>query len=488
MFKRFFKRRDGATAITFALSAIPLMMSVGATIDYSRYTRAESYLQTLNDAAALAAAGAKSKNEAVLRRLADDYMATRVDTSILASVSTQRVTLGEDDSVEVVVQSTIPMTFMAAFGFDELPVTTESTAVRGFPGSVELALVLDNTWSMSESAGGMTRIAALKSAANLLVDEVTEDEQVDIRIGLVPYADYVNVGTGNRGKSWLDVRADYSRYTPRTCTTLTTSRECTRTQVGPRKTCTTYVDGVAETYDCTTFQSTCRTVEVPPYESCSGGGTTHHRWYGCVGSRKQGHLRLTDESPNFPYPGFLATSQNCLNPIIPLTETVSRIRTGINGMIINIGGYKPATYIPAGLVWGINVLSPSEPFDEGRAYDEEAKDPRKVMVLMTDGENTLSFNPGDGSHMTYGSRPGGPSRAQRLKASNDDTADLCAYAKSRGIEIFTVALAVDDPTAEGLLRGCASGADHFFDAADSDGLLAAFSSIADSLRELRLAR
>jgi Flp pilus assembly protein TadG len=487
MFKRFFKRRDGATAITFALSAIPLMMSVGAAIDYARYTRAESYLQTLNDAAALAAAGAKSKNETVLRRLADDYMASRVDTSILASVSTQRVTLGEDDSVEVVVQSSIPMTFMVAFGFDQLPVTTESTAVRGFPGSVELALVLDNTWSMSESAGaGVTRIAALKSAANQLVDEVTEDEEVDIRIGLVPYADYVNVGTGNRAKSWLDVPADYSTTTPKVCTTKTTKQQCTKTQIGPKKTCTRYVDGVAETYDCTTYQNDCKNVEVPPYQSCTGGGTTNYRWYGCVGSRKQGKLRLTDETPTFPYPGFLATSQNCLNPIIPLTETVSKIRSGINGMIINIGGYKPATYIPAGLVWGINVLSPSEPFDEGRAYDEEAKDPRKVLVLMTDGENTLRFNPGDGRHLAFNSNAA--AAAQQLKASNDDTADLCAYAKSRGIEIFTVALAVDDPTAEGILRGCASGADHFFDAADSDGLMAAFSSIADSLRELRLAR
>jgi hypothetical protein len=41
-----------------------------------------------------------------------------------------------------------------------------------------------------------------------------------------------------------------------------------------------------------------------------------------------------------------------------------------------------------GLAWGWRVLSPSAPFTEGRPYNDPSDPVRKVIVLMTDGENT----------------------------------------------------------------------------------------------------
>ena len=40
-----------------------------------------------------------------------------------------------------------------------------------------------------------------------------------------------------------------------------------------------------------------------------------------------------------------------------------------------------------GLAWGWRVLSPGEPFTQGRAYNNARDNVRKVIVLMSDGEN-----------------------------------------------------------------------------------------------------
>jgi Flp pilus assembly protein TadG len=487
MLRDLVRNRKGATALVFALSAVPLILMGGAAVDYGRMMRAEAYMQQVGDAAALAAAASNSKVRSDLERIARNYVEANHDPYLVGDLRVSGVEITENDEVVVRTETELPATFMAIAGFDELGISTSSTAVRGYPGSVEIAMVLDNTWSMSDvDSKGVKKIDALKSSARLLVDELTKVKDADVQFGLVPYADYVNVGTSNRSQPWIDVAADYSVTSPRTCQTLTTRQQCTRTQVGPKKTCTRTVDGVPETYDCTQYQNNCQTVTVPPYESCSGGGTTNYRWYGCVASRKTGMLRITDASPSVPYPGMLATSQNCLNPIVPLTSNAATVRTAISNMIINIGSYKPNTYIPAGLVWGINVLSPSAPFTEGKAYDPSNRKPRKALVLMTDGVNTLRFQASDGRHVSLSSNAA--TATQQLRQTNEDTASLCSYAKSQNIEVFTIAFAVNDATAKTLLQNCATGSDYYFDASDSTTLTAAFSSIAYSLREIRLAK
>ena len=43
--------------------------------------------------------------------------------------------------------------------------------------------------------------------------------------------------------------------------------------------------------------------------------------------------------------------------------------------------------IPAGLLWGWRVLSPTSPFTEGATYTDEKW--VKAIVLLTDGENDV---------------------------------------------------------------------------------------------------
>lgn len=99
-------------------------------------------------------------------------------------------------------------------------------------------------------------------------------------------------------------------------------------------------------------------------------------------------------------------------------------------------------YIPAGLMWGWRVLSPTGPFADG-APVTGANRARKVLVLMTDGENTRSLD----APYHWGS-----------SKSDADTllSTLCTKVKSASIEIYTVAFEVTDNQTRNMLRNCAT--------------------------------
>jgi hypothetical protein len=198
-----------------------------------------------------------------------------------------------------------------------------------------------------------------------------------------------------------------------------------------------------------------------------------------VGSRNVGSLRLNDTIPTTRYPGLMQTSQTCLNPILPLSSTRTTVLSGINGLVVNIGSYRPETYIPGGMVWGINALSPTVPLSEGRAYGVNV---RKIIVLMTDGENTLRYVSSNGTHTA----PSGSGSAAQLTQTNTDVGSLCTYAKSQNMEIYTVSLGVTSYTASQMLTNCATSAAHAYAASDSAALIAAFRKIARSINAVRL--
>jgi Flp pilus assembly protein TadG len=495
--KAAFSRDDqGAVALLVGLTIFVIAAAAGGAVDLFRLNNARGEVQQVADAAALAAASSTAKTQSDLGRVAQRYMDAHLDYSHVDGRVQTSVEYVNQEEVRITVSGDVDPVFMKLAGLDEMPFRVTASTVRGTPQQVEVALVLDNTWSMSAAdSKGVKKIDALKTSAKTLVEEIMVRDESNVQVAVVPYADYVNVGTGNRGQSWLSVPADYSVTStpaPRTCTTHTTKTTCSQSCTRTPKTCTRHVDGVPESYDCSTTQcgaQTCKTETVAPYQTCTGGGsatTTWYRWYGCVGSRKEGSHRLND-TPGKTYPGTLATSQTCLNPILPLTRNKAAVTNTINSLIVNIGGYKPLTYIPAGLTWGINALSPGAPFTEGKTYDPDNRDPRKILVLMTDGENTLRFDPSQSNGRNHiGFSTNGSAAETQYKATNNDTQALCAYAKSQNMEIFTVAFAVTDGPAKAMLNACASGGDHYFDASDSDSLQSAFRAIAKSINTVRL--
>jgi Flp pilus assembly protein TadG len=495
VFTRFLKDRGGNFAMMSIALSLPLVLGVGLSIDYTRHSSAQRHLQELADAASLTLAASKEQNEGKLRTMAEDIIAAnrdpgRLQRATIASIET------DADKVDVTLDGEIPATFMSIAGYDRLLTSASALAERAVMGNVEVALILDNTWSMSDKGpSGATKIATLKTAATKLVNELLQTQDGAVRMGLVPYADYVNVGLKYRNASWLDVPADYNRpKTDPVCngTKTETSRACVREN--PRKTCTRTNDGITESYSCSGGcaeygPETTRTVP-----NCTGGqSAASFKWFGCVGSRMPSDSRLHDKSPNVRYPGYLDQSQRCLNPLVTLTSDKTALLSAINGMIINIGtGYLPNTYIPAGLTWGLNVLNPGEPFADAAAYDPANAKPRKVAVLMTDGENTLKFSSSDGRHIKFSgdvkTDDGRKKQAADRAVTDADTLKLCTYMKQQGIEIYSVAFMVENATAKKMLEDCATDAQHYYDASDNESLLAAFAGIGQSLRVVRLAR
>lgn len=486
----FAKDRSANVALIAAIVIPVLILGGGMAIDLGRLNNARSHAQDIVDAAALQGAASGDTDQSRLRAQAESYIDRSLNPSLVRRTSPVRLSIRNGRTVDVSFDGQTPAMFGAFFGISQMDVTVDAATERAVDDQLEIALVLDNTWSMSDvDSRGVQKIVALRQAAENLVSTVARAANGRARFALVPYADYVNVGVSNRNQPWMSVPADYSTTStsnpgPRVCTTLTTRNVCTGGVLG---TCYRTVDGVREGYSCWTTPQTCTVQTVAPYQSCSGGGspvttTTWYRWYGCVLSRRTGQLRLNDSQPTTPYIGFLATSQTCLNPIVPLTNNDSNVINAIRGLVVNIGGYRPNTYIPAGMIWGVNVLSPTAPFTEGAAYDTARnRTPRKVLVLMTDGENTLRFQASDGAHV-------GPQNANQLRGTDDDTQAICTYAKSRNIEIYTVALAVTSTTARDMLRSCASRPENYFDAQDTTELASAFSAIAASINTVRLVR
>lgn len=477
---RFRDDTSGVFAIIFGVMAIVLIALGGAVVDYVRWTSDVHATQEAADASSLAAASSTAQSPYDIRAIVEGAAAANhVDP-------THKIDRADFDKttnrVQVSISGTYQTIFLQLVGVQTLPVLVSSTSERAMPGQLEVALVLDNTWSMSDrDATGVQKIVALKGAASTLVDALFSDPSPNVKASLVPYADYVNVGVNNRNEPWIKVPANYQTSTPKTCQTMTTKQQCTRTQ---QKTCTRVVDGVPESYDCSTYS--CTTVNVAPYQQCSGGYTTDYRWYGCVLSRTQSDLRLRDEQPGVPYVGFLSTSQSCLNPIVPLSTDKNALKASINAMIVNVGGYKPQTYIPTAVLWGINTLSSTPPFTEGADYDPANEHPHKALVLMTDGENTLQFQSSDGRHVGFSSNVT-TAATQKTKADGE-TNTLCTYAKARNIEVFTVSFGTLTAAANKLLSDCATSPDNYFAAQNAAQLQQAFESIARSLKQVRLVR
>ena len=485
MFRKFARDRSGNFAIITALMATPLVLAVGFGIDGSRYYSARENLQDAVDTAALALAASSEQDVALLRQEGEKFIAANISNGAVANVSVSALA-ADTDKIELSATGQVRTTFMQLARVDTMTVAASALAMRAPVRAVEIAMVLDNTWSMSEKSGGVRKIDTLKQASADLVNTLITDGQDDVSIGIVPYADYINVGVSNRSAPWLSVAADYSKdASPRICETKTTNSVCV--SKSPVYECTRTVDGVEEPATCGGSCTKYETKDVAPYQSCSGGGNpTFYKWFGCIGSRMSGTARLNDLNPSTKYPGYVETAQNCLTEIQPLTKDRTLLNKAIDNMIINRNGYRPYTYIPAGLIWGQNLLSPTAPFTEGEAYDTRNVSPRKILILMTDGDNTLRFRSSDGRHVNFSSNAS--TAKSQFEQTNSETQSICDYSKSKGIDIYTVAFMVNNADARKLLQSCATDSAHYFDASNRDMLLSAFSGIARSISQVRLAR
>jgi Flp pilus assembly protein TadG len=451
----------------FALAIVPIIWAAGAAIDYHRAANARATVQSALDAGALAAGALKTTDQKVALATVQRYLQNNLTTEQYGKLSALSVSLDADGKVIASVRGAEDSSLLAAVGVDSMDYRASTEVVRSKGNPLELSLVLDNTGSMAGQ-----KINDLKVAATDLVNTVMVKD-ADVKVAVVPFAQYVNVGLGNRSQPWMSVPPD-SRTTTTTYQCWNT-RDVIRTYncVTKPVTQTSCNDGVCTTR--TVNQTTCQYDYGPTYQKCQNVTSTNTQtWNGCVGSRAY-PLNVRDDTPaaGTLYPGIMNVS--CPSAITPLTADKATVTTALSKMVTT-----GETYIPSGLMWGFATLSSQQPFTQAVPYSDTKV--RKALVLMTDGANTKSVSAVSGMS-------GLPAHnGSNVTQANTYTSELCANIKAQGITVYTIAFGVTDTSTRNRLRDCASEPGMAFTPDNASQLSAAFKEIAEALRTLSIYR
>jgi Flp pilus assembly protein TadG len=447
-------RRDrrGNVAMMLALAAPVLLMLAGLSVDFAFKMNAKALLQQSLDSALLAAArsGADSLSEKqeIALQFATSNLAGRYDADTLTLTVSENPETGELIGLANV---TVPNFFGGFFGAMSGDVGARS-AVRADSPPLEVIFVLDKTGSMAGA-----KMTALKSAATDLVEQLMDGEIV--RVGIVPFARYVNIGMGLRNEPGFDVPADGQSCSMQNVPTYSNPHNCTPVPVG-----TCYNDGVA--YQCGGGQSCQYDVTYQQQNVCND-----IQWHGCVGSRDE-PLNERDDDTATPVPGLMNVWCGG-NAITRLTNDKGTVTDAINELTA-----EDQTYIPAGLMMGWHALSHRPILPDGTDPSTiQGSVVNRAIVLMTDGANTASKDNNAATHWSGD-----------VNSANNLTRDLCRNIKQDGVTVYTIAFDVDDPQIEAILRQCATAPDHAFDAANAAELSGAFQAVGNSLSRLRLSR
>ena len=426
--------RRGAVAIIFVIALVPLVAAGGAAIDISRAYLVKQRLGYAIDAAGLAV-GSSSGTEAELNAIMLRFFQANYPAGEVGVPATPSMTI-VDGVVTITADAEVNTTLMRIVGVDNITVSARVEVVRETKG-LEVVLVLDNTGSM---AG--TKITSLKTAAtdftNILFGKDTVS--TNLKIGIVPFAGTVNIGT---------------------------SRESPYTK-GPG----------AASYSPTTWGGCveARNGVVPTDQEDTWVNNTAHQW--------RRYLWPTHSSRNNwpPVTSTRGPNKQCPVAVLPLTNVKSEVTSKITAMVA-----AGVTHINLGAVWGWRVLSPGEPFTEGRAYGDP--DYNKAIIIMTDGENFISDVTGD--YSAYGAlsqgRLGTTSQSAAITELNNRLLTVCTGMKALDIIVYTITFQ-STPAAFAVMRSCATDAGKAFESPTNADLESTFRAIGAQLSNLRLGR
>ncbi len=463
---RFRENQSGSTAIIFAMCVVMLTGIAGAALDFGRAMKTRASLQTALDAAILASAIRKPLDNNSGGDDDDSQSPSSVALKAYLNTNWRRphgagsgeltavVTSPDATTLSGTVAVKLDTTFMKVLGRSSMDIVARSQVKFGL-SNTEVALALDTTASMEGQ-----KITDLKSAAKGFIDAAYSVSGADqkVKFAIVPFGQYVNIGTANRNASWLSVAND-STSTSNVCWDTypnATSSNCRN------ETVTLYRDGVA--YQQT--QQVCDWNYGTAVTQC-GPQTVSNTWNGCVGSRNYPTNLQSVANSSSKIPGVM--NVQCGATLQRLSNVTSTLKNKIDAL-------TPSgdTYIPSGLMWGWRALSNKAPFADGAGAVSGTRT-RKILVLMTDGANTRSPN--------YPDHEGSDG-----VVANTLTAEICTNAKSDKIEIYTIAFDVIDIQAKQRLKDCATSQGYYFDAQNSSQLSDAFQTIGRNLQVTHLSK
>ena len=511
----------GVTSIIFGIVFAVLLFSIGLGIDYTRAVTEKLEEQAALDAAILAAAHQLGKSDEATK---GEAVARAFFQENLKASSTATIKDIQFDAANGKVDASAGMSLathiLKVFGFEQIDIGVSASVAKG-DGTVEVAMVLDNSGSMSGSYIDDLKVAA-QSLSDLVLDsnDITADK---VQIGLIPFAASVNVGSANASATWIDTGAQSSIHSenfdqvksrfdlfselgqswagcvearpfpydiddtaPNSGASDTLfvpmfapdePDNVNASEAGYSNYSNNYISDFGG--DCPTPTYTCRR------RNSKTGECT--RW-------KVDPISVTDaQARTCKYNGASITGGSGPNymctttPIQPLTANETTISDAITAL--GAGGY---TNIAEGVAWGWRVLSPGEPYTKGREYTDEKN--KKFLIVMTDGQNVYSAK-SDHNLSRYGAR--GYASQGRLGTTYSEagyrtsvdtkTQSTCTAAKAEGVIVYTIAFRLEsDANTTALLRSCATSDDHFFPASNGSALIQSFQNIGREISNLRV--
>ncbi len=181
------------------------------------------------------------------------------------------------------------------------------------------------------------------------------------------------------------------------------------------------------------------------------GGSTSGMVTTCLLNRDYPYS-ATDQAPSSGMPAsqWVEGDDTKCNEYATKNLRVRDLTDDFDGLSSSLSTMQPLglTNIALAMEIGWQLLTPEAPFDTARDFSDP--NVQKIIILLTDGRQTVNAS--------------GPSGGTSTDDANETTAELCQNAKAEGIRIFSIAYDVDDAVVEGLLSGCASGAESYFNA------------------------
>ena len=397
----------------------------------------------------------------------------------------------------------VPTTFTSIMNIKNIPVNLRSIAERG-GHDIEVALVLDVSGSMRHGlSSGEIRIEALKNSAKKLVEIITNEQKTDQKImfSIIPFTMNVNVGTEN---------SQFVKNTDHALFNATSWAGCVLARRSPDHVKDTPGDWHAYIWPPEPNQN----------NSCQNPSNGTNNSYKTIEEvAHYGTYSPLTKGPNY----------NCVrHSIMPLTESVGDTLDKIEGLTSE---WNMGTIIAPGVSWGLRVLSPKAPFKEGANFNKKT---RKIMIVLTDGEQTTErgqfgcnfdqnssetykFNPSDleldgfelsgngsaDSFSPYGymyeSAPFGGAVNSWTSVENklhEISLSACQEVKkhdqgNKEMEIYTIAVsssAGPGTRVYDLLKDCATSKNHIFHVDSASAMETAFKEIAKGAVSLRIVK
>lgn len=205
MLNNFWSDKRGNFAAMFTIAAFPMLAGIGMAMEYSNITAQRAKLQNSVDAAILFAGRYLEENDSLpSQNDIDGFVESNFSGPFTIANFSQ-----SGDKLLLSVDAEIPAFFFGNVYPEVFDQRVSASIPYGGKSYLEIAMVLDTTGSMKGD-----KIATLKTVANKFVDELAavRDAKNEIKIGLVPFSKYVNIGDDNKFEYWVEAHSDPANW------------------------------------------------------------------------------------------------------------------------------------------------------------------------------------------------------------------------------------------------------------------------------------